>query len=193
MEAGQTALITIDFINDVVHPDGKIPSCAAMVAQQEVLSRTNRALAWARARAVPVVHFKVGFQSDYVNCPPSSPVFGAAARLQALRLGSWGCELHAGLDVQPQDVIAIKTRVSIFYGTQLEPLLRARRIEHLVLAGVSSNMAVEMAAREAHDRDYQVTVLADCCAAASVALHQQCMGGTLARLASVIDSSALPA
>jgi hypothetical protein len=34
---------------------------------------------------------------------------------------------------------------------------------------------------------------ADCCAAASVALHEQCLGGTLARLANVIDSSALPA
>lgn len=193
MDTGKTALITIDFINDIVHPDGKIPSCAAMVAQREVLERTNRAIAWARAHAIPVVHVKVGFPSDYANCPSGSPVFGAAPRLQALRLGDWGCDLHAALDVQPHDFIDVKSRVSIFYGTRLESLLRARRIEHLVLAGVSSNMAVEMAAREAHDRDYQVTVLADCCAAASAELHAQCMGGTLARLANVIDSDALPA
>jgi nicotinamidase-related amidase len=193
METSKTALITIDFINDIVHPDGKIPSCAAMVAQREVLARTNRAIAWARAHAVPVVHVKVGFHPDYANCPSGSPVFGSAARLQALQLGGWGCELHAALDVQPQDFIDVKSRVSIFYGTRLESLLRARRIEHLVLAGVSSNMAVEMAAREAHDRDYQATVLADCCAAASAELHAQCMSGTLARLAHVIDSSALPA
>lgn len=177
MDTSKTALITIDFINDIVHPDGKIPSCAAMVAQREVLERTNRAIAWARAHAIPVVHVKVGFPADYVNCPSGSPVFGAAARLQALRLGDWGCELHAALDVQPQDFIDIKPRVSIFYCTRLESLLRARRIDHLVLAGVSSNMAVEMAVREAHDRDYQVTVLADCCAAASAELHAQCMGG----------------
>lgn len=193
MQASKTALITIDFINDIVHPDGKIPSCAAMLAEGQVLEHSNRALAWARARGIAVAHVKVGFDAGYANCPGASPVFGAAARLQALQLDTWGCELHGGLAVQPQDFIVVKSRVSIFYGTRLETLLRAQRIEHLVLAGVSSNMAVELAVREAHDRDYRVTVLADCCAAASAELHAQCMDGTLARLASVIDSSSLPA
>lgn len=193
MEFNNTALITVDLINDIVHPDGKIPSCAAMVAQRDVLGRTNRALEWARERGVLVAHVKVGFHPGYANCPLTSPVFGAAARLRALQLGSWGCQLHAGLDVRPSDFIDVKSRVSIFHGTRLEPVLRARRIEHLVLAGVSSNLAIEMAVREAHDRDYRVTVLADCCAAASVELHERCMAGTVARLARVVDSGVLAA
>jgi len=30
-------LLTIDFINDIVHPDGKIASCATMVKEQGVI------------------------------------------------------------------------------------------------------------------------------------------------------------
>ena len=39
-----------------------------------------------------------------------------------------------------------------FYATELEPLLRRRGITTLLLAGVSTELAVESTAREAHDR-----------------------------------------
>lgn len=193
MDMTNTALITIDFINDIVHPDGKIPSCAAMVAERGVLKNVNKVIAWAHEKNIPVIHVKVGFHPGYMNCPIQSPVFGSASKAQALRLGSWGTEFHPELAVAEQDFVDIKSRVSIFYATQLESVLRAKQMRHLILAGVSSNMAVEMAVREAHDRDYQVTVLADCCAAANAVIHEQAMAGTMTRLSTVIQSNALPA
>lgn len=181
MKTESAALITIDFINDIVHADGKIPSCAVMIKERAVLAHTNRAMAWAHTQTMPVVHIKVGFSAGYANHPIGSPVFGGAKQLEALKLGDWGTDFHEQLSVTAEDFIVIKPRVSIFYGTPLESLLRAQHIQHLFLCGVSTNMAVEAAAREAHDRDYRVTVLADCCAAANPQFHEQALTGTLSR------------
>ena len=65
----------------------------------------------------------------------------------------------------------IKHRFSVFYNTDLETILRANKIDTLLIAGVSTNMAVEMTAREAHDRDYKAVVLSDACASQSQEMH----------------------
>lgn len=185
MTAASTLLLTVDFINDIVHPQGLIPSCAAMVAEYQVIERTNQALAWARARGFQIAHVKVGFPAGYPNCPDSSPIFGAAKRLGALRLDQWGTAFHDQLQTEANESVIVKSRIGVFYGTQLETLLRARGIEHIVLAGVSTNHAIEAAARDAHDRDYRVTVLSDCCATSDLPTHQQTLAGVLSHVAQI--------
>jgi nicotinamidase-related amidase len=185
MSASHTLLLTVDFINDIVHPDGKIPSCAAMTVECGVIARTNQALIWARSQGFHVAHVKVGFPRGYPNCPASSPVFGRAKQFGALQLGEWGTEFHDDLDIRPDEQVIVKSRIGLFYGTQLETLLRAHCIERIVLAGVSTNHAIESAVRDAHDRDYRVTVLSDCCAAASTDVHEQTIKGVMSHLAQV--------
>ena len=80
----------------------------------------------------------------------------------------------------------IKPRVSAFYGTDLEPLLRANKVERLALAGVSTAWAVQATARDAHDRDYQVVIVEDACAAASEEEHQASMK-LLSQIAKVVE------
>ena len=65
------------------------------------------------------------------------------------------------MPVCDEDMIVVKHRVSAFYGTDLEVILRANKIEHLIICGVATNNAVELTAREAHDRDYKVTIASD--------------------------------
>jgi nicotinamidase-related amidase len=185
MSLSTTLFLSVDFINDIVHPQGKISSCAAMVGEHSVIEQTNHALAWARRQGAQVAHVKVGFQPGYANCPGSSPVFGQAPQFGALALGSWGTEFHEALDVQPNEMIIVKSRIGVFYNTSLETLLRAKQIEHLILAGVSTNHAIESAARDAHDRDYRVTVLSDCSAAASLEVHRQTLAGVMSHVAEV--------
>jgi nicotinamidase-related amidase len=40
-------------------------------------------------------------------------------------------------------------------------------VTEVCLAGVATDMVVESTAREAHDHDFSVTVISDCCIAAS--------------------------
>jgi ureidoacrylate peracid hydrolase len=85
-----------------------------------------------------------------------------------------------------------KPRVSPFYGTLLEPALRANRIEHLYLCGLSSSWAIQAAARDGHDRDYRITILEDACAAADANEHHASLR-MLSRIAEVIKVEQLTA
>jgi biuret amidohydrolase len=62
---------------------------------------------------------KVGFNEQYLNQPKSSPMFGKAHDLGALKLGSEGTEFHPELHTEDCLVI-VKPRVSAFYGTSLD-------------------------------------------------------------------------
>jgi nicotinamidase-related amidase len=51
-----------------------------------------------------------------------------------------------------------------FYQTELEPMLRNRGIENLLVCGVTTEVCVNTTVREANDRGYRCIVLGDCCA-----------------------------
>ncbi|MCP9848648.1 cysteine hydrolase [Cyanobium sp. Morenito 9A2] len=187
-----TALLLIDLINDLSHPEGRAPSCAAQLVARGGIAGANRALAIARGRGWAVVLVKVGFAAGYTDLPAASPVFGPAARAGALRLGQWGTDFHGDLQIQPDDPVLVKPRISPFFGTRLAADLRAQGIGRLVLAGVSTAWAIQAAARDAHDRDLQVVVVEDACAAASAAEHGHSIT-LLSRIATVTSAAGLAA
>ncbi|MTH96861.1 cysteine hydrolase family protein [Roseibium sp. RKSG952] len=182
--------LTIDFINDICHPDGKIAAAAANIEAGNVLEHCNRVLTWARTQGNPVAHIKVGFDRDYLFCSGTSPIFRAAREKGALVLGSWGTEFCDGLEVRGSEPVIIKHRISGFYGTELMPLVSALGAREVLLMGVSSENAVELTAREAHDRDLAVTVVRDACSSPSLAQHEATMT-FLSRIARVVASSEL--
>ncbi len=80
-----------------------------------------------------------------------------------------------------------KTCVSPFVGTGLDDILRAHRVERLLLGGVATNFVVESAARHAGDSGYAVDVVEDLCAAHSEDLHRFAIERTLPTFARVIS------
>lgn len=76
--------------------------------------------------------------------------------------GSPQTEILPELGPEPTDcVIRNKKRLSAFYGTDLEFLLRTHRIETVALAGINTNTCVLCTAFDAFNRDFQVIVLSD--------------------------------
>lgn len=165
----KTAYIFIDFINDIVHADGKIAGkgYAAFDSEFGSLDRAAQLLAYGRTEKDFIIHVRVGFLEGYPEHPEHSPLFGAAKKYGAFQLGAWGTEFHSSVAPQPGEVIVTKNRVSAFYGTPLDLILRNNGVTHVVIAGCATDMAVQAAARDVHDRDIAVTVVADCCVAAS--------------------------
>lgn len=186
----KNALLVIDFINDICHPDGKIPSAAEHVKEQNALSNANKALAHAREQGWLTILVKVGFEANYHASPKASPIFGKAHEFKALELGSFGTEFHPELDVQSSDFVLVKPRVSPFYATSLEAVLRANKVEHVYLSGVSTTWAIQATTRDAHDRDYAVTIIEDACAAGDHEEHMNSIN-MLSRIATVIKSEEL--
>ena len=182
-------LLIMDMMNDLVHPDGMgaksyVPQCN----ERGVYANTANVIARARASGVMVGYVRVGFTEQYPECPPKSPVFAKAKDNNVFQLGTWGTEVFADFAPQAGDPDIIKHRVSPFYGTKLEPLLRAQGIDRLILAGVSTNGVVSAAVREGHDRDYACVVLEDCCAGATAEEHDYALAG-LKRYATITTAS----
>jgi biuret amidohydrolase len=185
-----TAFIGLDYIVDITHEEGKLAKGSAHVLDETQIGRVNQTLALARSKDWLTVLVKVGFAAGYVNQPKNSPFFGGAHTAGALALGTPGTDFHPGIRADLADLVVVKPRVSPFYGTELEAALRARRIERVILGGVSTAWAVQAAARDAHDRDYQVVVVEDLCAAATEAQHESSLE-LLRLIASVVKAEEL--
>jgi nicotinamidase-related amidase len=185
-----TTLIVLDLENDLIHPEGKLPLNAKMVVENGVIAKTNAAIQWARQLNALVIFVRVGFSQDYVECPTTSPLFSYVQQAQALQLNSWGTEFDKNLDVRENDIIITKHRISAFYVTKLQAILSARQIQQVLLCGVSTDFAVQTTAREAHDRDYRVSIVKDACAANSIEEHCNTLQ-LLSKFCTMVDSNNL--
>ncbi|MCX7283671.1 MAG: cysteine hydrolase [Novosphingobium sp.] len=184
-----TLFLVMDMENDLVAADGfSAESYGRQVADRGVLSHTAAAIAGARTAGAKIGFVRVGFSADYRECPVSSPIFSGARKNGIFKLGTWGTEVHAAVAPAEGDFDIVKHRVSPFYATSLDAILRANRIERIVMAGVSTNGVVHSGAREAHDRDYEVVILEDCCAGVSAQEHEHALS-CLQRFARIVTSS----
>jgi nicotinamidase-related amidase len=76
-----------------------------------------------------------------------------------LQAGSPGASLHPHLVVPSMALEITRHRLSPFYGTELDALLRCHGVTNVAVAGLSTSGTVLAAARDAADRDYSVAVL----------------------------------
>lgn len=173
----RTALLCIDFINDIVHPDGKIAGkgYADFAAAHDIIRRTARIQDQFRQQSALIVHARVQFSQGYYELNEQSLILGAAKKNEALMRKTWGTEFITDLAPREDEPTITKHRVSPFYRTRLELILNSQKTENLFICGGATNLAIETAAREAHDRDYNVTVLADACFASDEATHQKAL------------------
>ena len=161
----KTLFLVMDMMNDLVAEDGfSAQTYGVQVRERNVLANTARAIAAARKAGAQVGYVRVGFSPDYREAPAASPIFSGARKNGIFQLGTKGTEVHPAIAPEAGDFDIVKHRVSPFYATSLDAILRAHGIERIVMSGVSTNGVVHSGAREAHDRDYEVVILEDCCA-----------------------------
>ncbi|WP_235938854.1 cysteine hydrolase [Schauerella aestuarii] len=173
MANSRSIYLVLDMENDLVHDDGPngTSELGNQVRTRGILARTSKAIAQARAAGLPIGFVTVGFKTGYPECPAGSPLFAGAPKHGLFQLGAWGTEVHPDLDRQPGDLDIVKHRVSPFYATTLEAQLRAQKIERIYCSGVSTQAVVQATVRDGHDRDYEMIVLEDACAAHSAQEH----------------------
>ena len=187
IDNARTALLVMDFENDVVHEDGAFKDfgLAAMVKQNDVFGKTARLLDATRRSGVKVIYVSVKFRSGYPERPANSGLFGALVGASALVEGTWGAEIHEAVAPQEGEAVVTKRGVSAFYGSDLAPILTTAGIGTLLLSGVATNFVVEGTAREAADRGYDVVIVGDCCASVSQEAHDAALTVALPFLATI--------
>lgn len=185
-QSKSTAIVLVDFINEIVDPKGKLAGkgYAVFTDKHGTLDNVRKLLSHGREHGVLIVHVRISFSAAYSEHPPLSPLFGGAKKFGALQMGTWATEFHPKASPLPNEPVLTKHRVSAFYGTPLDVILRANGVGEVLLCGVATDLAVQAAARDAHDRDYAVTVVSDCCGAASDEDHETSLR-VLAKIGSV--------
>jgi nicotinamidase-related amidase len=139
----------------------------------EVVAAARTARLAAREHGVPVVFVRVAFRDGAPEVSPRNKSFSALAT-PGSGMGQDDPATQVVDDLSPAegDVVVVKRRVSAFTGSDLEVVLRAAGVDHLVLAGISTSGVVLSTLREAADRDYRLTVLTDACADGDEEVHR---------------------
>ena len=92
--------------------------------------------------------------------------------------GSKGAEIHQDLTPNQGDYLVNKVRYDAFLGTELVFLLNGLGVcpgDTLIICGVASNVCVHYTSAGAHQRDYRIKVVEDCCAGSSIEEHEAAM------------------
>lgn len=184
----RSALLLIDLQNDFLDPSGAYARGGVGDPALDALAPRIAPLAEAaRAAGVPVV------ASRFTLLPgrDGSPLVPAHLRElrpflggDDFRPGSWG---HGVLDLLgPIDLAVDKVAYSAFAHTVLDWWLRRVGVDHLVVGGIVTNGGVASTVRDAHVRDYGVTVLTDGCAAFDHEAHEATLR-SLSSVAGVLD------
>jgi len=175
-----TALLVMDVQAGIV---GMLPD------SKTILDSVAKVIAYARAKKIPVIYVVVGFRQGGPEISMNNKSFAVSKE----KLG--GANMEEFMKVHPDvapvagEVTVIKRRVSAFTGSDLEVVLRAYSISHVVLTGISTSGVVLSTTREAADKDYRITILSDCCADGDEEVHRVLTTKVYPRQADVLTSA----
>lgn len=152
------------------------------------INSITKAIQTARKCKMPVIYVIVGFRKGYPEVSPNNKSFSVLKNGTQNLYTEEAIKVHASIAPEQGDVIIIKKRVSAFTGSDLEVVLRSLEIKHLVLSGIATSGVVLSTLREAADKDYEITVLSDCCADMDEEVHRVLTTKIFPRQAEVIGS-----
>ena len=200
-DPARAALMIVDMQYASGHPTG--PLARRMAAQgtpettawrfdritRLVIPNTQRLAAAMRAAGGQVIYITIGAAGPGApDAPPHTRRFFAELENHV------GAPAHRIIDElapEPQDPILRKTTLGAFASTGIDHLLRSLGREHLFFVGVSTNMCVDTTAREAADRGYAVTLVADACSATHEGLHEAALQNFQRFFGRVLDTEAV--
>ena len=181
LDPARTALLVMDYQNDIV---GMLPENV----RTPLIETAATLVKEARKAKVQVIYVVVRFREGYPEIDPQNKMFSGLKQSGRFIEGTPGAEIDARIAPQPGDIVVTKRRVGAFSTTDLETIFRAKNINKLVLAGISTSGVVLSTVRWAADMDYSLAVVADACADLDPEVNRLLMDKVFPRQATVIVS-----
>lgn len=190
LDLNKAALLVIDMQNDFCHPDGWLahigvdvsPTWAAIAPLQTILPVL-------RQHQVPIVWVNWGNRPDLLNISPAlRHVYNPTGtgiglgdplpknQAPVLTAGSWAAAVIDELTPDPGDIRVDKYRMSGFWDTPLDSILRNLGKTTLFFAGVNADQCVMTTLQDASCLGYDCILLRDGTATTS---PEYCMQATL--------------
>ena len=172
IDPANTAFVTVD-----MHRGHLDPEVATMPAPKEncanVIRNSAKVLRAAREAGMPVIHVIVTRRP--IEDARLRPFHEAVVEVRESfipggKSDGRGHNLHGSVQTEiipdlldPGDhVIDNKKTLSIFYGTDLDNLLRVLEVNTVVFMGINTNTCVQCACFEASNHRYTLAVVSDC-------------------------------
>jgi nicotinamidase-related amidase len=178
-QALTTALLVMDIQTATLGMLGDNPAAATLK------SATSEAIAAARKAKMQIIYVVVGFREGFPEIGVDNKSFSAIRNRPGME-ALVNPTVDPFIDLQPGELVVTKRRVSAFAGSDLEVILRAHRIEHLVLTGIATSGVVLSTLREASDKDYRMSVLSDACVDMDSEVHNVLMTKVFPRQAEIL-------
>ena len=137
------ALLIIDVQNDYF-PGGTCELFGAYEAENKIKTLIEES----RKSDRPIIYIQ------HIN-PPDDTFFIE---------GTFGCEISERIKPQADDKVIVKYYPNSFLETELDPYLKEKGIEKLIVCGMMTHMCVDTTVRAAMDHGYKVDLVADGCA-----------------------------
>ena len=181
IDVDRTAVVMIDMQRDFLEPGGFGEALGNDVSLLSAAIRPCKALLEAaRRKGMLIVHTREGHRPDMSDAPPAKVERGAPK----LRIGAKGpmgrilIRGEPGHDIVPElypregEPVVDKPGKGAFYATDLQLILQDRRVENLIVCGVTTEVCVHTTVREANDRGFRCVVPADCCGSYFPEFHE---------------------
>lgn len=176
LDLAKSAILVIDMQNDFCHPNGWLAHIGVDVTPARTpISPLKTLLPALRTADVPVVWLNWGNRPDLLNISagllhvynPTGVGVGLGAPVPAtdalvLMAGSWGAAVVEELEQLPQDIRVDKYRMSGFWDTPLDSILRNLGRTTLFFAGVNADQCVMATLQDANFLGYDCVLVKDC-------------------------------
>ena len=173
-DPARSALIVVDMQNGFVSKNGYLDRAGFDISEsRNTLENCRRLVAATRPAGIRTVYLQMGWHEDLHDA--GSDDGGMYRKSVALRFmrkqrqndrtalirGTWDYAIVDELAPQPGDYVVPKTRLSGFFETNLDSILRGTDIRTLIFVGVATNICVEATIRDALYRDFLCLVVED--------------------------------
>ncbi|MCC5605344.1 cysteine hydrolase family protein [Nostoc sp. CHAB 5834] len=181
LDLAKAAILVIDMQNDFCHPDGWLAHIGVDVTPaRQPIEPLNNLLPELREAGVPVIWINWGNRPDLLNISAGSrhvynptgggvglgdPLPSNGARV--LMAGSWAAAVVDELEKIPEDICVDKYRMSGFWDTPLDSILRNLGKTTLFFAGVNADQCVLTTLCDANFLGYDCVLVTDCTATTS--------------------------
>ncbi len=181
VDLNRTAIVVIDMQNDFCTSGGWVDHIGGNYeADRAPIGPLRRLLPKLREAGVPVIWVNWGVRPDLTNMPPNQVHLykpkgtgvGLADPLPSngapvLTKDSWAAAVVDELAPHEEDIKVDKHRISGFWDTPLDSILRNLGIKTILFAGVNTDQCVLHSLTDANFLGYGCVLVTDCCATSS--------------------------